>query len=205
MKKERIIIDYLGKKKNVSLSVKKGKSLIYILLGFKPGDKNITVNLNGEDAEARILGAIIGKNGKVNINTFQHHRAPNTKSDLLINGVFLNQTSYKYEGLIKIDPKAQKSNAYQKNNNLLLSDRAHVDTSPKLEILADDVRCTHGATVGRIDEEELFYLMSRGIPKKDAEKLVISGFLKSIVADLVDRKIKQKIESILEREVSKII
>jgi Fe-S cluster assembly protein SufD len=205
MKKERIIIDYFGKKKNVTIAVKRGESLIYILLGLKPGDKNITVNLNGEDAEARILGAIIGEVDKTNINTFQHHRAPNTKSDLLIKGVFLNQSSYKYEGLIKIDPKAQKSNAYQKNNNLLLNEKAHVDTSPKLEILADDVRCTHGATVGRIDEEELFYLMSRGISKKEAEKLVISGFLKSIVADLSDQKTRQKIETIIDKEIEKII
>ncbi|MFA6391555.1 MAG: SufD family Fe-S cluster assembly protein [Patescibacteria group bacterium] len=205
MKKERIIIDYLGKNKNVSVFVKKGESLIYILLGFKSGDKNITINLEGDGAEARILGAILGSKGKTNINTFQHHRAPNTKSDLLIKGVFLNQTSYQYEGLIKIDPKAQKSNAYQKNNNLLLSDQAHVDTSPKLEILADDVRCTHGATVGRIDEEELFYLMSRGISRKEAEKLVISGFLKSIARDLSDQKTRQKIEIVLDKEIRKLL
>ncbi|MFA6272211.1 MAG: SufD family Fe-S cluster assembly protein [Patescibacteria group bacterium] len=205
MKKERIIIDYLGKKKNVTIAVKRGESLIYIILGFKPGDKNITISLDGSGADARILGAIIGVQGKININTFQHHRAPNTKSDLLIKGVFLNHTGYKYEGLIKIDPKAQRSNAYQKNNNLLLSDQAHVDTSPKLEILADDVRCTHGATIGRINEEEMFYLMSRGIPKKEAERLVISGFLKSIVADLPDQKSKQKIEKILDKEISKLL
>lgn len=205
MKKTQIVIDKIGVKKNVDLSVKKDTSLVYILLGFKSGDKNITVNLNGENADAKILGAIMGEKGKITINTFQHHRAPNTKSDLLIKGVFAGHAKYDYEGLIKIDPKAQKSNAYQKNNNLLLSDKAHVDTSPKLEILADDVRCTHGATVGRMDEEELFYLMSRGIPKKEAEKLVISGFLKSVVSDLTDQKVKEKIEKMLDKEISKIV
>ena len=201
----KLIIDQLGNsKKNVTLSVEKNESLVYFLLGTKPGDKNITVELNGRNAQVKILGAILGKEGSSNIKTFQHHRAPNTKSNLLINGVFINRTSYNYQGMIKIDPKAQKSNAYQKNNNLLLSDHAHVDTSPELEILADDVRCTHGTTVGRIDEENIFYLMSRGITKKDAEKLVIEGFLKSVVADLGDISAKKKIEIILDKEINKL-
>lgn len=201
----KIIIDQLGGgEENVTLSVNKGESLIYLLLGTKPGDKNITVELNGREAQAKILGIILGKEGKSNIKTFQHHKAPNTISDLLIKGAFYNKTSYNYQGMIRIDPKAQKSNAYQKNNNLLLSDQAHVDTSPKLEILADDVRCTHGATVGRIDEENLFYLMSRGIPRKAAEKLIIEGFLKSVIVDLDDNT-KKKIEKLLDKEINKLI
>ena len=201
----KVIIDQLGEgEKDVTLSIGKKESLIYILLGIKSGDKNITVKLVGEEAQVKILGIILGKEGKSNIKTFQHHKAPNTKSDLLIKGAFFNKTSYSYRGLIRIDPKAQKSNAYQKNNNLLLSDDAHIDTKPELEILADDVRCTHGATVGRIDEENLFYLMSRGIPKNEAEKLIIEGFLKSVVLDLEDEHVKKKIENILDKEIDKL-
>jgi Fe-S cluster assembly protein SufD len=200
----KVIIDQLGKgKKNVTLSVNKGESLVYILLGIKPGDKNVIVELNGREAQAKILGIILGKEGKSNVKTFQHHRAPNTKSDLLIKGAFFNKANYNYQGMIRIDPKAQKSNAYQKNKNLILSDQARVDTSPKLEILADDVRCTHGATVGRIDEENLFYLMSRGIPRKEAEKLIIEGFLKSVITELDDDS-KKKIEKVLDKEINKL-
>ena len=101
----------------------------------------------------------------------------NSISDLLVKGVFFDDSKFIYEGLIKIDKKAQKSNAYQKNQNLVMSGEVFIDSRPYLEILANDVRCTHGSTTGKLDEEQLYYLQSRGIDYNKAEKLLIEGFV----------------------------
>lgn len=139
------------------------------------------IELVGENAEATILGAFIGKKDEeFTIHTIQHHKAPNTKSDLLIKAVLGGRSKLTYDGLIKIEKNAQKSNAYQRNENLLLSDQAHVESKPELEILANDVRCTHGATMGMVDEEEIFYLMARGIPRSKSEQLIVEGFLQGV-------------------------
>ena len=100
---------------------------------------------------------------------------------LLIKGVFLNQSKFIYQGLIKIEKTGQKSHAYQKNKNLILGEKVFVDSRPFLEILADDVFCTHGSTTGKIDEESIFYLKSRGLDQKKAEELYISGFIQEII------------------------
>jgi Fe-S cluster assembly protein SufD len=139
------------------------------------------IELIGEHAEAVILGAFVGKTDEVfRIHTIQHHKAPNTTSDLLIKSVLGGNSKLNYNGLIKIDKNAQKSNAYQRNENLLLSDQVHVESKPELEILANDVRCTHGATMGMVDEEEIFYLMSRGISRNVSEGLIVEGFLQNV-------------------------
>jgi Fe-S cluster assembly protein SufD len=139
------------------------------------------VELIGEGAEANIVGVFIGKDDDVfKIHTLQLHKAPKTKSDLLIKSVMGGNSRLMYDGLIKIEKQAQQSNAYQRNENLLLSDKAHVESKPELEIEANDVRCTHGVTVGMIDEEEIFYLMSRGILRSDAEQLIVDGFLQGV-------------------------
>src|SRR3989338_4557715 len=140
----------------------------------KSGD--YVIELAGEGAEATILGAFVGKDDDdFKIHTLQLHKAPNTLSDLLIKTVMEGNAKFNYDGLIKIEKNAQKSNAYQRNENLLLSENAHVESKPELEIEANDVRCTHGATMGMIDEEEIFYLMSRGINRKDAEGIIVEG------------------------------
>lgn len=140
-----------------------------------------TIELAGEGAEATILGAFVGKdNDEFIVHTLQLHKAPNTMSDLLIKSVLGGNSKLHYDGLIKIEKNAQKSNAYQRNENLLLSENAHVESKPELEIEANDVRCTHGATMGMIDEEEIFYLMTRGISRKDSEQLIVDGFLQGV-------------------------
>lgn len=120
----------------------------------------------------------------VDQRTLQIHEAPNTASDLLYKNALNDQSRTIFTGLIRVDSGAHKTDAYQKVRNLLLTDEAEANSAPGLEIEADDVRCTHGATSGQVDTEELFYLQSRGIPLKDAQKLVVFGFLSEVTERL---------------------
>jgi len=114
-------------------------------------------------------------------DTQQNHLAPNTTSDLLYKGALIGESRSVWQGMIYVAPGAIGTDGYQANRNLILSQQARADSIPGLEILADDVRCTHGATVGKIDEDQLFYLLSRGIPEKEAEQLIVMGFFTPIM------------------------
>ena len=114
-------------------------------------------------------------------HTLQDHRAPNTTSDLLYKTALTDESRSEYSGLIRVHKDAQKTDAYQANRNLSLSEHARADSMPKLEIEANDVRCTHGATVGPIDEEQVFYLTSRGLPRPVAERMIVEGFFEQVL------------------------
>ena len=114
-------------------------------------------------------------------DTQQNHNAPHTTSDLLFKGALKDTSHSVWQGMIFVAPGAQKTDGYQANRNLVLNPHARADSIPGLEILADDVRCTHGATVGKIDPELVFYLQSRGVPLHDAERLIVDGFFDPIM------------------------
>jgi Fe-S cluster assembly protein SufD len=150
----------------------------------------LTVNLGGRmsrstqhcvlrqpGGEAVVTGLYL-PDGKQHIafDTLQDHVAGACTSDLLYQGALMGKARSVYEGTIRAWPGAQKTNAYQSNRNLLLSKKARADSLPQLEIEANDLRCTHGATVSQVDEEQVFYLMSRGIPRDDAVRLIVEGF-----------------------------
>ncbi|HRE81375.1 MAG TPA: SufD family Fe-S cluster assembly protein, partial [Opitutaceae bacterium] len=116
--------------------------------------------------------------------TLQIHQAPNTKSDLLYKNALLDTSKTIFSGLIVVDPDAQKTDAYQSNRNLMLSDEAEANSLPGLEIQANDVRCTHGATSSRIEPEQLFYLQARGIPSTVANELLVFGFFEEVFSRL---------------------
>jgi Fe-S cluster assembly protein SufD len=127
--------------------------------------------------EARVTGLYLPDGRQhMAMDTLQDHVAPNCVSDLLYQGALLGASRSVYEGTIRAWPGAQKTNAYQSNRNLLLSKRARADSLPQLEIEANDLRCTHGATVSQVDENHVFYLMSRGIPRLEAVRLIVEGF-----------------------------
>jgi Fe-S cluster assembly protein SufD len=130
-------------------------------------------------AEAEVTGLYLpdGKQ-QIAIDTLQDHVSANCTSDLLYQGALLGRSRSVYEGTIRAWPDAQKTNAYQSNRNLLLSRKARADTLPRLEIEANDLRCTHGATVSSVDEGQVFYLMSRGIPREEAVRLIVEGFFR---------------------------
>ncbi len=127
----------------------------------------------------------------LDLDTTQEHDAPNAISDLAFKGVLPETSRSVWRGVIRVAPGAQGTDAYQENRNLLLSPKAHADSIPGLEINANDVRCTHGATVGRVDPELLFYLMSRGLERREAERMMVEGFF----ADALER-----IENLAVRE-----
>lgn len=175
-------------------TVSEDEHLTVVLLAKENVDYSLKLELAGRGAEADIFGIIIGnKNHKIRINTLQQHSASETKSNLLIKSVLTERSFLQYEGVIQIAKMAQRSNAYQRNDSLLLSSEAKAESRPTLEILANDVRCTHGATIGRIDQEQLFYLQSRGIEKEIAERLIIEGFFQVIIDQIEDDKIKLKL------------
>src|SRR5687767_4819041 len=139
------------------------------------------LDLAGEGAQGRMSGFYFTDgNQHLDHDTQQNHLSQNTTSDLLFKGALKGKSRSVWQGMIYVAPDAQKTDGYQANRNLILSDRARADSIPGLEILADDVRCTHGATVGKLEQEPLFYLKSRGIPQAEAEKIVVEGFFDPI-------------------------
>jgi Fe-S cluster assembly protein SufD len=153
-------------------------------LGTKRGKVRIENDLAGVGATSRVTGAYFADGEQhLDYDTFQEHIAPNTTSDFAFKGALRDDASVVWRGMIKVEKDAQRTNAYQENRNLLLSERAHADSIPGLEIEANDVRCTHGATVGQVDREQLFYLMARGLSRGEAERLIVRGFF----TDLLDR------------------
>jgi Fe-S cluster assembly protein SufD len=140
------------------------------------------IDLIGDGAEGRMSGFYF-TDGKQHLDhdTQQNHLAPHTTSDLLFKGALKDSSRSVWQGMIYVAPGAQKTDGYQANRNLVLSHQARADSIPGLEILADDVRCTHGATVGKIDPDSVFYLLSRGIPYSEAEHLIVEGFFDPIM------------------------
>ena len=139
--------------------------------GSKNGKIRIQNDLNGPGATSRVTGAYFADGDQhLDYDTFQEHIAPSTESDFAFKGALRESAHAVWRGMIRVEPDAQKTNAYQENRNLLLSPDAHADSIPGLEIMANDVRCTHGATLGRVNREELFYLMTRGLSRSEAER-----------------------------------
>lgn len=169
-------------------TVKKDSSLTLVLvaIGLDNVDARVSVRLLGAGAKATIIGVVIGdKKANVKITTLQRHEAPETTSNLLVKSVLYGRARCVIDGGIRVEKVAQKTDAYQRNENLLLSEDAYAESKPSLEILANDVRCTHGATVGPISQEELWYLATRGISRIHGQKLIVEGFFRSAL-DLVD-------------------
>ncbi len=132
----------------------------------------------------------------------QNHRAPHTTSDLLFKGALIDSSRVVWQGMIYVAPGALKTDGYQANRNLVLSKNARADSIPGLEILADDVRCTHGATVGKIDPNEVFYLQARGIPKLDAEKLIVEGFFDPIMQRIPFEGVRERFQESIHQKMA---
>lgn len=154
------------------------------------------IELAGRGSSGRMSGFYFADHRQhLDYDTQQNHLDVSTTSDLLFKGALLGESRVVWQGMIYVAPGADKADGYQANRNLILSEKARVDSIPGLEILADDVRCTHGATVGKIDQNQVFYLLSRGIERKEAERLIVEGFF----AQLVERISQEHIRSRFER------
>ncbi|HEY4824344.1 MAG TPA: Fe-S cluster assembly protein SufD [Solirubrobacteraceae bacterium] len=183
-------------------------SLDWVALGFGSarGHVRMETRLAGEGSGARVTGAYASHGRQhIDFDTTQEHAAPNTTSDLAFRGVLTGRSSAVWKGNIIVDPGAQKTDAFQESRNLLLSKRAHADAIPGLEIQANDVRCTHAAAVAQVDPEQLFYLRSRGLPLEVAKRLVIEGFLATLVERFEQGPVREVLSDVLERRLALIL
>lgn len=161
------------------------------------------LDLVGEGATGRMSGFYFtDHNQHLDHDTQQNHMAPHTTSDMLFKGALLGESRSVWQGMIYVAPGAMKTDGYQANRNLVLSSRARADSIPGLEILADDVRCTHGATVGKIDPDLVFYLRSRGIPKNDAERLVVEGFFDPIMQRIPFEGVRERFQEAIVNKMN---
>ena len=157
------------------------------------------LDLVGKGASGRVSGFYFADGSQhLDHDTQQNHLVPNTSSDLLFKGALKDESRSVWQGMIYVAPGAQKTDGYQANRNLILSEAARADSIPGLEISADDVRCTHGATIGKIDPEPLFYLRSRGIPKEDAERLVVEGFFDPIMQRIPFEGVRERFQQAIK-------
>ncbi|MDP5157452.1 MAG: Fe-S cluster assembly protein SufD [Flaviramulus sp.] len=173
---------------------------------FSFGGKLVRNNLNfyqnGERIDSTLKGVtIIGNNQHVDHNTLVHHIEPNCESHQDYKGIFDENSTGVFNGKIIVEKEAQKTNAFQANNNILISDKATINTKPQLEIFADDVKCSHGCTIGQLDESALFYMQSRGIPKKEAKALLMYAFSNNVLNSVKIPEMKQRITKIIANKL----
>lgn len=155
---------------------------LVVNLGASVARVDLAASLEGPGARSDMLGLYFAQGSQhFDHNTRQDHKVPHATSDLLYKGALYDKTRAIFRGIIKVFPKAQRTDAYQTNRNLLLSEHAEATSLPNLEIEADDVRCSHAATVGHLDQEELFYIMTRGVSRREAERLVVFGFFGEVL------------------------
>ncbi len=170
--------------------------------GSKKGKVRIQNDLAGQGATSRVTGAYFTDGDQhLDYDTFQEHIAPNTTSDFAFKGALRDHSTAVWRGMIRVEPDAQKTNAYQENRNLMLSPTTHAVPIPGLEILANDVRCTHGATVGRVDRDQLFYLMARGLSRGEAERLIVRGFFEDVLARVELEPVREALAAALEARI----
>jgi Fe-S cluster assembly protein SufD len=175
---------------------------LVVNLGATVARVDLAASLEGPGSRSDMLGLYFGREDQhFDHETRQDHRVAHATSDLLYKGALDDRSRAIFRGMIKVYPKAQRTDAYQTNRNLILSGEAESTSLPSLEIEADDVRCSHAATVGQLDEEELFYIMSRGIPRADAERLVVFGFFGDVLDRLPMPGVVRELRAAIEKKI----
>lgn len=170
--------------------------------GGKLTRNNLNFYQNGEYMDSVLKGVtILGEKQHVDHHTLVHHAQPNCESHQDYKGIFGEKSTGVFNGKIIVDKIAQKTNAFQQNNNILISDKATINTKPQLEIFADDVKCSHGCTIGQLDEDALFYLQSRGIPKKEATALLMYAFANNVLESVRIPELKTRINKIIANKL----
>ena len=179
--------------------VRAGESLNleFVVLPGESRDIDLRIDLAGPGAEAHVKGLYLCSGSEeVNIRILMHHRVPGCKSTQLINGIAGGTAQVRFHGTIVVAPDAQQTEAFQENHNIVLTPEAKVETRPQLEIYADDVKCSHGATVGSLNEDELFYMRSRGIPEAEAKTLQMLSFLSPVIPSGREDEIESEVRKL---------
>jgi Fe-S cluster assembly protein SufD len=171
-------------------------------LGSRLAKVNQHVAMVGPYANVQVNGVMFAE-GKQHLSyhTLQHHQQSNCSSDLLYKGALQDKSRMVWRGMIKVDPGAQKTDGYQRDDNLLLSADARADSIPGLEIEADDVKCSHGATVGRVDDEQIFYANSRGLTRKEATRMIVAGFFQQVFDRITIESVRDALGDAIRRRV----
>lgn len=178
------------------------KSLV-LTLGGKFSRTETTTEIHGEGNSVNMMGIYLAGSGQhFDFRTLQDHAAPHSTSDLLYKGALKDNARTVYSGQIRVRPEGRETDAYQTNRNLILSDNAMANSKPELEIENNDVRCSHAASVGQMDENEVFYLQSRGIDRTSAERLIVKGFLEEVLGKVGRKDIQGIVEQLLEEKLS---
>lgn len=171
-------------------------------LGSRFSQVSQQVALCGPGAESQVNGVMFTQDRQqLTYNTVQHHRAEHCRSDFLYKAALQDRSRTVWRGMIKVDPAAQKTDGYQRNDNLLLSDQSRADSIPGLEIKADDVRCTHGSTSGKVDEELIFYARTRGFTRKEAIRMIVTGFFQQIFDRITIESVREALGQAIARQV----
>jgi Fe-S cluster assembly protein SufD len=171
-------------------------------LGSRLAKVNQHVALEGEGAQVQVNGVMFTEGRQhLSYHTLQHHQAPGCRSDLLYKGALQDKSRIVWRGMIHVDRDAQKTDGYQRDDNLILSDEARADSIPGLEILADDVRCTHGATVGRVDDDLIFYCLTRGLTRKEASRMIVAGFFQQVFDRITIPSVREALGEAIGRRV----
>ena len=196
---EVIIVSEGQLSREISLTAGQRSDIVLVVFPGVSCDIKLDVHLVGEGAEANIYGAYVcGGEEKVKIAVDMYHEVPHCNSRQLFKGIAGGSSKADFYGKIIVAKDAQRTEAYQENHNILLTEGAKVDTKPQLEIYADDVKCSHGATIGRLNEEEQFYMRSRGISLEDAKVLQMISFIAPVLENIHDAKEREDISSRLE-------
>jgi Fe-S cluster assembly protein SufD len=175
---------------------------LHVTLGSRFSKSSIAAHMRGKNSLAEMLGIFFADGDQFfDHHTWQLHESPFTTSDLEFKGALKGHARSVYSGLIKVSEGAQKTDAYQQNRNLVLSRDARADSIPNLEIGANDVRCTHGATISQVEEEHIFYLQARGIERSEAQKLIVEGFFRPVIDRIPVEEIQGFLESAIARKV----
>jgi len=160
------------------------------------------VALRGDRANVQVNGAIFTENRQhLSYHTLQHHENPDCTSDFLYKSALQDSSRTVWRGMIEVDNAAQRTDGYQRNDNLILSEKARADSIPGLEIEADDVRCTHGSTSGRVDEELIFYAQCRGFTRKEAVRAVVTGFFQQVFDRITIESVREALALAIARRV----
>ncbi len=171
-------------------------------LGSRLSKVNQHVALAGPGASAQVNGVMFAEGRQhLSYHTLQHHEAPHCKSDLLYKGALQDHSRLVWRGMIQVNPGAEKTDGYQRNDNLMLSEHSRVDSIPGLEILADDVRCTHGATTGRVDDEVVFYARCRGLTRNEAVRMIVAGFFQQVFDRITIESVREALGHAIGRRI----
>ena len=191
--------------RNLEVNAGQKEDMVLLIMPGVSCDIRLDIRLAGEGAEANVYGAYVcGGEEKVKISVDMHHDLPYCNSRQLFKGIAGGTSKVDFYGKIIVAQDAQRTVAYQENHNILLSDGAKVDTKPQLEIYADDVKCSHGATIGRLNEDEQFYMRSRGISLEDAKVLQMISFIAPVLENITDESQRESIASEFEAQIRKI-